>query len=125
MPATAAPDGGAAGDGAAISSERSTGWPGAARSAAFLTAATRARMIGPHAVSRSRSSGYGLGVIHVGEGPTARFGHTGEDPGSARAVLGLPGDRGAGRRPVERDRGLRGGPIHAADLDELLEPIAV
>jgi D-alanyl-D-alanine carboxypeptidase len=47
----------------------------------FLTAATRERMIGPHAVSPVEKAGYGLGAIHGGSGPTARIGHSGEDPG--------------------------------------------
>ena len=47
----------------------------------FLTVVTRERMIGPHAVSPVEKAGYGLGVIHGGSGPTARIGHSGEDPG--------------------------------------------
>ena len=54
--------------------------------AVFLTAATRGRMIGPHAVSPVEKVGYGLGVVHGGEGRSARIGHSGEDPGfSSRA----------------------------------------
>jgi CubicO group peptidase (beta-lactamase class C family) len=49
--------------------------------ASFLTAATRARMIGPHATSPVEKAGYGLGVVHGGVGSTARIGHSGEDPG--------------------------------------------
>jgi CubicO group peptidase (beta-lactamase class C family) len=47
----------------------------------FLTAATRERMIGPHAVRPVEKAGYGLGVVHGGEGSSARIGHSGEDPG--------------------------------------------
>ena len=47
----------------------------------LLTAATRQQMIGPHATSPVEKAGYGLGVAHGGAGPTARIGHSGEDPG--------------------------------------------
>jgi CubicO group peptidase (beta-lactamase class C family) len=54
--------------------------------ASFLSAATRGEVIGPHAVSMDGVFRFGLGVLHVGDGPSHRFGHTGEDPGaSARA----------------------------------------
>ena len=46
-------------------------------------------MIGPHAISPVEKAGYGLGVIHVGDGPTARIGHAGEDPGVQLALLGV------------------------------------
>ena len=47
----------------------------------FLTAATRKRIIGPHATSPVEKAGYGLGIVHGGAGPTARIGHSGDDPG--------------------------------------------
>ena len=56
--------------------------------ASFLSPAKRAELIGPHVTSDDNEGDfrYGLGVLHVGEGPSTRFGHTGEDPGaSARA----------------------------------------
>jgi CubicO group peptidase (beta-lactamase class C family) len=53
---------------------------------AFLTPETRAYLIGPHIRSDHGVFRFGCGVIHVGDGESARFGHTGEDPGaSARA----------------------------------------
>jgi D-alanyl-D-alanine carboxypeptidase len=57
-----------------------------ATGAVFLTAETRSRMVGPHALSPAEKVGYGLGVVHGGAGPSARIGHSGEDPGfSSRA----------------------------------------
>ncbi|HEY7133129.1 MAG TPA: serine hydrolase domain-containing protein [Candidatus Limnocylindrales bacterium] len=60
----------------------------------FLSAATRAHLIGPHA-DDGDDFRFGCGVLHVGEGPSTRFGHTGEDPGaSARAwVYPATGER--------------------------------
>jgi D-alanyl-D-alanine carboxypeptidase len=53
---------------------------------AFLASETRAQLIGPHARSDDGVFRFGCGVLHVGDGESARFGHTGEDPGaSARA----------------------------------------
>jgi CubicO group peptidase (beta-lactamase class C family) len=71
------------------------GLTGRGASAAFLTAETRAHLVGPHARADDGFFGYGCGVLHVGEGASARFGHTGEDPGaSARAwVYPATGER--------------------------------
>ena len=81
MPAMGLPDGGAQAIAAdliraldALTGRREAG-------AAFLTGATRTRLIGPHALSPVEKAGYGLGVVHGGAGPTARIGHSGEDPG--------------------------------------------
>ncbi len=56
----------------------------------FLTAATRAGLIGPHAASDDGVFRYGRGVLHVGDGPSGRFGHTGEDPGASARVWTYP-----------------------------------
>jgi CubicO group peptidase (beta-lactamase class C family) len=58
--------------------------------AAFLQPATRAELIGPHAASDDGVFRYGRGVIHVGEGPSARYGHTGEDPGASARIWTYP-----------------------------------
>jgi hypothetical protein len=52
-------------------------------------------MIGPHATAPVSKVGYGLGVVHGGSGPSARIGHSGEDPGfSSRAwVYTASGER--------------------------------
>jgi hypothetical protein len=51
-----------------------------------LTPATRETLVGPHAASDDGVFRFGCGVLHVGDGPSNRYGHTGEDPGaSARA----------------------------------------
>jgi CubicO group peptidase (beta-lactamase class C family) len=63
------------------------GLAGRGEAASFLSAATRGHLIGPHA-DDGEDFRFGCGVLHVGEGPSNRFGHTGEDPGaSARAWL--------------------------------------
>jgi len=54
--------------------------------AGFLSAATRLELIGPYGASDDCVFRFGRGVLHVEQGASARFGHTGEDPGaSARA----------------------------------------
>ena len=57
---------------------------------AFLTSATRAELLGPQAVDHEGDFRYGRGVIHVGEGASARFGHTGEDPGASARIWTYP-----------------------------------
>jgi len=56
----------------------------------FLAARTRTELIGPHAASEDGVFRYGRGVIHVGEGASARFGHTGEDPGASARIWSYP-----------------------------------
>jgi CubicO group peptidase (beta-lactamase class C family) len=52
----------------------------------FLTPDSRAVLIGPHVHDDHEPYRYGCGALHYGDGASARFGHTGEDPGfSARA----------------------------------------
>jgi CubicO group peptidase (beta-lactamase class C family) len=63
--------------------------------AAFLTAATRARVVARVAEDPVGPAAWGYGVKHIGDGPSARFGHSGDDPGfSARAwVYPMTGER--------------------------------
>jgi len=57
-----------------------------AAGAAFLTPATRARVLSRLAEDPMGPAAWGYGVKHVGEGASARSGHSGDDPGfSARA----------------------------------------
>jgi CubicO group peptidase (beta-lactamase class C family) len=94
MPAIGQPDGGAqatAGD-LVRALDGLTGR--GATGATFLTPGTRARMIGPRAVSPLEKVGYGLGVVHGGEGPTARIGHSGEDPGFSSRCWAYPATGG-------------------------------
>jgi CubicO group peptidase (beta-lactamase class C family) len=56
----------------------------------FLSSATRAALIGPHTASDDGVFQFGRGVLHVGEGASARFGHTGEDPGASARVWTYP-----------------------------------
>ena len=58
--------------------------------AGFLAPATRAELIGPHVASDDGVFRFGRGVLHVGEGASARFGHTGEDPGASARIWTYP-----------------------------------
>jgi CubicO group peptidase (beta-lactamase class C family) len=66
------------------------GVSGRGESAAFLAPPTRAELIGPHVTSHDGDFRFGRGVLHVGEGSSERFGHTGEDPGSSGRVWTYP-----------------------------------
>jgi CubicO group peptidase (beta-lactamase class C family) len=85
VPATGGPDGGVQATAPDLVRVLD-GLSGRADAASFLSAPTRAALIGPHVTSDDRMFRFGLGVLHVGEGGSTRYGHTGEDPGaSARA----------------------------------------
>ncbi len=62
-----------------------------AKADAFLSAPTRAHVIGPHVASDNGIFRFGCGVLHVGDGPSARFGHTGEDGGASARAWTYPG----------------------------------
>ena len=117
MPAVGLPDGGAQATAHdliraldALTARRPAG-------RAFLSEATRTRLIGPHAVSPVEKSGYGLGVVHGGAGPTARIGHSGEDPGfSSRCWVYLA----TGERVVVQSNITEGAWQPFQRLDELL-----
>jgi hypothetical protein len=47
-------------------------------------------VIGPNATSDNGDFRFGLGLLHVGDGGSARFGHTGEDPGASARVWTYP-----------------------------------
>lgn len=84
----------------------------------FLTAATRARMIGPHAVSPVEGVGYGLGVVHGGTGETMRIGHSGEDPGFSCRAWVYPA---TGERVVVESNVTEGARLPFQHVDELLQ----
>jgi CubicO group peptidase (beta-lactamase class C family) len=96
VPAMGGPDGGVQATAADLI-RLLDGLTGRGERAAFLAPGTRSELVGPHVTSDDNDGdfGYGLGVLHVGEGPSTRFGHTGEDPGaSARAwTYPLTGER--------------------------------
>lgn len=56
----------------------------------FLAPETRMVLIGPHVQDDHEPFRYGCGVLHYGEGASARFGHTGEDPGFSARVWTYP-----------------------------------
>jgi CubicO group peptidase (beta-lactamase class C family) len=95
MPAIGLPDGGAQATAADLVRALDGLVGRGSNGAGFLTAGTREQMIGPHAVSPVEKAGYGLGVVHVGAGPSARIGHAGEDPGFSSRCWAYPtsGDR--------------------------------
>jgi CubicO group peptidase (beta-lactamase class C family) len=66
------------------------GVSGRGSGAGFLRPATRTELIGPHAASDDGVFRFGRGVLHVGDGPSARFGHTGEDPGASARIWTYP-----------------------------------
>jgi hypothetical protein len=66
------------------------GVAGRGSGAGFLAPATRTELIGPHTASDDGVFRFGRGVLHVGDGPSARFGHTGEDPGASARVWTYP-----------------------------------
>jgi CubicO group peptidase (beta-lactamase class C family) len=86
--------------------------------ASFLQPGTRAELIGPHAVSDDGIFRYGRGVLHVGDGPSDRFGHTGEDPGASARIWTYPA---TGERVAVVSNVTEGaGPI-TRRIDELLK----
>ena len=85
--------------------------------AEFLTVATRERMIGPHAVSPVEKAGYGLGAVHAGSGPTARIGHSGEDPGFSSRCWSYTV---TGERVAVQSNVTEGAALPFRRLDELL-----
>jgi CubicO group peptidase (beta-lactamase class C family) len=120
MPAMGLPDGGAQATAIdlvrALDGLTGRGSPGKA----FLSAATRERMIGPHAVSPVEKAGYGLGVVHGGAGPTARIGHAGEDPGfSSRCWVYVA----TGERVIVQSNVTEGSWQPFKRLDELLAAV--
>ena len=94
MPALGGPDGGAQSTAADLVRALDGLIGRAPNGEAFLNDATRTRMSTVVAVSPEEQVGYGLGAIRVGEGPAARLGHSGEDPGfSCRAWAYDTGER--------------------------------
>lgn len=85
----------------------------------FLTDATRARVTTVVASSPEEGVGYGLGAIRVGEGPSGRIGHAGEDPGASSRCWAY--DRG--ERVVVLSNVTEASWQPFARLDELLAAI--
>ena len=83
----------------------------------FLAPATRAELIGPHTSSDDGVFRFGRGVLHVGEGPSARFGHTGEDPGASGRVWTYPA---TGERVAVVSNVTEGAGVATRRIDALL-----
>ena len=95
------------------------GLTGRGEQASFLSPATRAQLIGPHVTSDDNDGDfrYGLGVLHVGEGPSTRFGHTGEDPGASARAWTYPA---TGERLVVVSNVTEGAGLVTRRIDALL-----
>jgi CubicO group peptidase (beta-lactamase class C family) len=89
MPAMGGPDGGAQATAPDLI-RLLDGVTGRGGSRDFLTPETRTLLIGPHVRDDHEPYRYGCGVLHYGEGSSARFGHTGEDPGFSARVWTYP-----------------------------------
>jgi CubicO group peptidase (beta-lactamase class C family) len=88
--------------------------------AAFLRAATRRRVIGPHVVSDDGFWHFGCGVLHVGDGPSVRFGHTGEDGGASARAWTYPA---SGERLAVVSNVTSGAGAMTRRIDELLAAV--
>jgi CubicO group peptidase (beta-lactamase class C family) len=117
LPAMGLPDGGAQATAADLVRALDGLTGRGAIGAAFLTPATRERMIGPHAISPVEKAGYGLGVVHGGEGPSARIGHSGEDPGFSSRCWAYTA---TGERVVVQSNVTEGASQPFKRLDEML-----
>jgi len=93
------------------------GLTGRGAAASFLAATTRADLIGPHTASDDGVFRFGLDVLHVGEGPSARFGHTGEDPGASARAWTYPA---TGERVVVVSNVTEGAGLVTRRIDALL-----
>lgn len=82
----------------------------------FLSDATRTRMSTVVAISPEEKAGYGLGMVRVGEGESARAGHSGEDPGNSSRCWAYD----SGERVVVLSNVTEGAWLPFKRLDELL-----
>ncbi len=83
----------------------------------FLSAATRAALIGPEAAGDGGFYRFGRGVLHVGEGASTRYGHTGEDPGASARAWTYPG---SGERVAVVSNVTEGSGLVTRRIDALL-----
>lgn len=58
--------------------------------ASYLSPATWADFVGPHATDPQNGARYGFGVVHAGDGRGTRIGHGGDDPGFACRAYAYP-----------------------------------
>ena len=93
------------------------GLSGRGDAASYLSSATRAELIGPHVASDDGVFRFGLGVLHVGDGPSTRFGHTGEDPGASVRAWTYPA---TGERVVVLSNVTEGAGLVTRRIDALL-----
>jgi CubicO group peptidase (beta-lactamase class C family) len=116
IPAVGGPDGGAQMPVADLIA-LIDGVAGRGDGAGFLSGPTRVELIGPHAATADGVFRIGRGVLHVGEGPSARFGHTGEDPGASARVWTYPA---TGERVAVVSNVTEGAGAMTRRIDELL-----
>ncbi len=116
MPAMGGPDGGAQSTASDLV-RLLDGLTGRSGPGDFLADATRAHLIGPHAADADEFFRFGCGVLHVGEAASARFGHTGEDPGASARVWSYPR---SGERVVVVSNVTEGSGAITRHLDALL-----
>lgn len=93
------------------------GVSGRGRAEPYLSETTRRHLIGPHAVSDDAFWRYGCGVLHVGDGDSTRFGHTGEDGGASARAWTYPA---TGERVVVVSNVTEGAGAIARRIDALL-----
>jgi CubicO group peptidase (beta-lactamase class C family) len=117
MPATGLPDGGCQATATDLVRALDAVTGRGAIGAEFLTPATRARLIGPHATGPGEGAGYGLGVISFGDGAGARVGHAGEDPGFSSRCWSYPA---TGERVIVQSNVTEGSWQPFKRLEELL-----
>jgi D-alanyl-D-alanine carboxypeptidase len=86
-------------------------------SLAFLTPTTRARVLARTAEDTAGKVAWGYGVKHVGEGASARVGHSGDDPGFSSRLWAYPA---TGERVVILSNVTDGAWKATQRIDELL-----
>jgi CubicO group peptidase (beta-lactamase class C family) len=84
---------------------------------AFLTTATRARVLARAVEDPTGPAAWGYGVKHVGEGASARIGHSGDDPGFSARAWAYPA---TGERVVVLSNVSDGASKAAERIDDLL-----
>jgi D-alanyl-D-alanine carboxypeptidase len=88
---------------------------------AFLTPAIRARVLARAVEDPAGPAAWGYGVKHIGQGPTVRFGHSGDDPGFSARAWAYPA---TGERVVVLSNVTDGAAEATRRIDDLLAGVA-